>query len=675
MITKTCLLILLVTSGMLINSAHAGDTLEDICKKLTFTLPLPIPNIEIIPGLDFQLKCKFRAKPSYVNDYYSRYDQCSVGLRANFTEITAGALNASQGYIPNFILQDKSELLYIRSQQFNCKEAITAVPAFRPDQFPSTAKIAKKNLSPGDFISFHSTLNFLFSTETITEAINGLVANPYVYATTSGDFLVHIYREPNDKIRVKFIGLHKDTLGLGITLGPAFASTLQIVGVKFVDSQFRKILDLNPIRVETGGGNADLFMVDYVFDLNNPIAIAEYDKLMGRSLLVEGTKASAGLFNPFANNGVKTEKYVMKNMLAIDEIAASEARNQPDPKKRSINRVFRGSNSADFSNTAVKVNLSIFNILQADRSISENKVTLYDQNQEKLYFLYSPWDGDSKLLFSPFVKKSSFNNSVLYSTDEKYKPTKFFAFNGMREIRASKLSKGLFKDVQFFVRKLVPGPVYDLIDWGRWNLSSSTKDGRINTYFRSEISMQADALDKIPYMMPSQIKTSLLNYFKDMPDPSVGPMKSDTQFADGTNLYPYWPDKYALDIEWIAVYISKVLDTNLTAEERYKYFNLAKVRSALFREIGLGFIISLLPGDKAELEKIFSFNMYFRVRGEEQVIKANFGNYMKDKELYQNFLYMQDVIGGTGIDWRLFLDDEQLLVGAKPIDIIHSPKK
>ncbi len=582
---------------------------------------------EIFEGISTGLGYRIKSEPSYVDGYYTRLDRYELQL-----DINAGDLIDDNDSPFGFGIRKENNVIFAR--QFKSqKESLTAIP-YTFKNIPLTSQKAIRNLNPGDFVALEGNLSLTLSIGASNLLNQYAELSGSTHVMVSGEFLIHIFRMPDNKLRLKLISSQGKGFGMGGKL--EMGRGLDIVGFKYIDRRIKSIIQVKPFSVDASRGRNELFMLDYIFDLNQSAAVQAYDDLMGKKSRFK----DIALINPFESRK-KMEESLLNDVSTIEDIAF-EDRNL-DSDQRRIDRVFRGSNSAVVSRTKFKLGFNFLRV-EAGAHFAQNRVVFYNRDQEEQKFLLDTFSttSDLKLLFGLFGDKTTDGSNILFSSDDSWKPNKFIALTQSKEIKMKTVSKGDYQRIKKYVQKLIPPTEFARIDWKNWNFE---KGDKVNGYFKTEMFFQPSALRSMPRMDSKKVNKLITSYILATGRPTVRPSNKP---VGSSRPGGFWIEAYEQDLMWISRYLSNVVGTSTTSEERYLAFKRLK-SFPLWQERGQGFLLSLLPEENRD--KMISYEMTFSAKGAD-AIHFKFGSFAEE-ELYRSLMYIQSLLDNRSYDLRM----------------------
>lgn len=634
--TVFCLVILMASSAFAnldyLQPATIATRLRNEIAKQKIAGDANLVNIDVFNGLSIAAKYHLQSEPSYVDGYYTRMDQYTFGADINPGDILSGL-----GVPLTFGIKRGTDIIFAR-QFHSQKDSLLALP-YTFLNFPLTAERAREKLAVGDFVAFQTNLNLVVSLGASFTPTPIIQAGASVQYYISGQFMIHIFKMPNDHVRIKFIAIRGRGEGLGASAGVAGSLTVARIDVvnRLVNSAVHRWINFTPISLSVDQNINDLFMLDYVFDLRDPKAAAIYDAIM----LKKSRFKEAQTANPFASRNEIQKKLITD--ISDAEDLFQEDRSRP-PAERRIDRVFKGSNSSSGNSTRFKIGLNILHI-ENGTSFSQNKVLSYDKNDQPRYFLLDTYSADKtfKFFFDLFGDSTTTTSNLLLNSTADWVPTDFVALTGARETRMKNVSRRDYRQVQEHVRSLIPSTEYSQIQWHDWDFS---RGDLVNGYVKSEVLFQPEALQALPRMSTAEAYQLFANYVARFGSPNVQPYFGEN---DPEERNRSWQEKFDGDFRYIGRYFAIAFNPAYRAQDRYESFLKLK-KFPIWEERGIGFILSLLPPEN--LSRLITYNFVFSAKG-APTISYQFGNFAEEA-LYRNLLYIQSVINNRSFDLRLY---------------------
>ena len=227
-------------------------------------------NQDFFESIALSVEYDYQIESSHKEGFFSRLDKFKVEVDVNpgNTDMIAGL--DSPLYLQ---LKRENEIVFIR--QFKKKwDAVKALP-YSPLKLPYNAKQAIKRLVPGDFVALPSTMSFVAGAGWEWGVDDVVESNAGLYYLVQGQFLIHIFRLKDNKVRLKLIATAAREGGARAE----FKTDLEIFGLSLVDGLIKSITKFD-LEFNAGKGSGGQLLLDYIFDLNDTKAAKAYDKIL-----------------------------------------------------------------------------------------------------------------------------------------------------------------------------------------------------------------------------------------------------------------------------------------------------------------------------------------------------------------------------------------------------------
>ncbi|MEN0059900.1 MAG: hypothetical protein AAGB31_13760 [Bdellovibrio sp.] len=609
---------------------HPANILERLQKEVAkqdISASVGLVNGEILEGISTSLKYRLDAEPSYVDGFYTRFDRYTLRFALNPGDYIDD-LDSPVG----MSLNKDSEILFAR-QFRNQKESLTALP-YTMRNLPFTAEKAIEKLVPGDFVAFEGQLSVVLSLG--YDALKGdFSAGASTHAIISGQFMVHLFRMPENKIRVKLISVRNK--GGGVRVGADLSEDLEIFGVSLLDNRIERWLNFTPFDIKASLGNSDVVMLDYVFNLNNPEAADAYDQLMRHKVLLKEVK----IINPAVSNRDLT-KELLTDLTDIEELAMADS--LLPASERRIDRIFKGTTDSYTKNARVKFGLNLWKF-EAGRIYSQNKVLNYSKSDAQQYFLLDTLSRyqKTKIFFGLYGEETLMSSNVLFTANSDWNPERFIAFSTTQEMRIREVEKNDIKEAQRLVRTTIGQQEYSRIDWKNWNFNNKKV---VNGYFKQEVFFNPDALRILSYLSQQNISEGFKKYIKEAGRPRSLPFIGS---GDPFDHIENWVGAFTGDTRRVANRLAIVINPQKTIQERHAAFQELQ-NIPIWREQGMGFLMSYIP--EAQRPDLLRYEMTLSAKGMPSV-SYNYGVF-KEEKLYRSLIYIQNILNNRSFDLRLY---------------------
>ncbi|WP_415064081.1 hypothetical protein [Bdellovibrio sp.] len=611
--------------------ANVWERIQKQVAKQQIGASVNLVSAEVLDGISTSLRYRIQSEPSYMDGFYTRIDKYVL----NFG-LSPGDFIEDLDTPVGMRMDKNSEIIFAR--QFKSQSSSLLALPYTPRNLPFTAQRAIERLEPGDFVAFQGRLSFVISLG--HDALKGSFhAGASTHALISGDFMVHVFRMADNKVRVKLIAIRGKGMGAGA--GIDLSQDLEIFGISLIDDRIERWLSFTPLDVAAGIHKYDVVMLDYVFNLDNPQAAQAYDNLMINKVQLKDIK----IINPTLSQKDLT-KELLTDLTDVEDIAREDALQQA--QQRRIDRIFKGSSEGVTRDSRIKFGLNLWKF-EAGRAFGENKVLSYDKYDREQYFLLDTFSKfkKTKILFGLFGEETLLTSNLLFTADTQWNPSRFVTLTTSHEMRMRDVSAKDFQEAQRLVRETIGDTDYNKIDWKEWNFSNGKV---VNGYFKQEVFFNPDALRALPYLSEANIAAGFAKYVHEKGRPRSRP------FIGGNSPKDYifsWVAAFTGDVRRVANRLSIIINPKKTTQERFEAFqDLQEI--PIWRERGIGFLMSYLPEDsRADLLR---YEMVLSAKG-MPTVKHSFGFFAEEK-LYRSLMYIQNVINNRSFDLRLYTDAE-----------------
>ncbi len=584
---------------------------------------------EIFNGFSTALRYRLESEPSYMDGFYTRVDRYKLDARVNPGDI----LEDNDSPI-GFAIEQNTEIIFAR--QFKSQtDSLKAWP-YTLKNLPLNTHKALCNLQVGDFVALQAKLGVVFSVGANTEVSPAVTLGGSTHVFISGDFMIHLFRMDNDKIRVKLITMRKK--GVGANVDVEYAKRFRIIGLKVIDSKIERIVDLTPLSLGFGKSVNDVFMLDYVFDLKNAQSAQAFDNLMTKKVRFKDLK----VIDPTASRPELAED-LLTDMSEVEQIFTED--HALPAQQRRIDRIFKGSNTSVDASSNFKLGLSVIK-LKSGTLYSQNQLLNYDHNDQEQKYLLDSYsrEFESKILFGLFGDKSTQGTNVVFNANDAWDPASFVTYTGYREVKMRNVSKRDFRKIQDEVRSTIPADQFAKIDWKSWDFSNGSF---VNGYYKQQVFINPEALATLPVVSERVYRQDFIDYV----EKGGTPPRKNVAGGDRNDRFG-WEEDYGSELNTIAHSLSGIVSSLNSSVALYTHFkNLQS--SPLWRERGMGFILSKIPTYRAD--SLVSYEMIFSAKGNE-TIKFKFGAF-PNEDLYRSLMYIQNIINNRSFDLRLITDE------------------
>ena len=592
--------------------------------------------LELFEGLGLSSRYRYEVEPSYEKGLHARIDKWQIKVDLNPGDLLGSSFDSPL----YFNMNRNAEVFFVR--QFKSKKkAITALP-YTLKQLPIKAEYALKNLAPGDFVSMPTSMSIVVGAKASSATLGGTIgvdASANVYYVLSGDFLIHVYRMKDNKVRLKLFANRGRTAGTSAEI----EGSSNLFGVKIADKIVESVFELDFAELTGEKTKGRQFIVDYIFDLNNQKAREAYDNILSSSLKFKDVVAIG------QHLGKKPlSKVLLSTYEAADELFKADFKAGVTSPR--VDRVFKGFNNYQQDKVKLKLGLIIAK-LGSGRSFTENNISFEDKLGKTHHFFYPVQSKtyEQKLRLGFIKTKESHTKSYfgLVPTGVEDNGSKFSDF-GLRYERADKYFRNDEQaGVREFMASNLPNEVFEQIDFKDWDDFSGKKDSRV--FY--QIVLKASAFDALPKLSKEQLKASIYAYAKTKTHYAGNPL--DWTWDRLTDLVTTETITKRWRLSKLSNKIHKILYAeNLSGKARVNKLMELRNNNA-FRELGIGFIMSLIP--REGLENHLQVKLELSAQDKEKV-EFVYGN-QDLSELYHQLQHVQNAINNRSYDLRLNSQD------------------
>lgn len=581
---------------------------------------------------------QYKVEPSYTEGLFTRFDNYYFNTSVDSNPNQVELLDAKdRDFSAGLGLRHEMEVSFAR-QFADSEDAIKAKPYFYKN-IPLNADDAINNLNEGDYVSMKTHLSLVVGGEFL-QALGHVNVGLSVSAQylVRGEFQVSALRLPNNQLRLKLVGLRNKEKSVGIGIG--YDGVLEIVKVSYIDRKLTKALDLNPLEITYNDGKNNLFMVDYVVDLNDAEVKKAYAGIMRKMTDLETSK----VLDPRKSDD-NVKNMLLMDIQPLDQLAISD---RSKDKKRA-QRSFKGSLEQEYEQWQSRFGIAMIR-LQENRDYSENRLVSVNLDEGRSHFLINSYQArtEGNLLFAWSKIRKDVRFNAIFATDEAFQNAQADDLVFSIETKDRKFTKSELATLRKTISRTVTPDLSSLIDWAKW---SSADKWDANTAIRYQVVLHPEAIDAAPQLSEAQITEKYLDYLQN--DIDAGDM-ARSYAPRGTVLTGYDDGREAFKVAFgrgvsqIARQLAITLNKNENSVKRIDALMELR-KSRLFKETGIRFLLSLLP--KEGLEKLIRFDFAMESTNGNR-LSASFGD-EKESEVYQRMLYIQSILNNDGLDLRL----------------------
>ena len=401
-------------------------------------------------------KYRWRTETSFKSGEYLRIDKWKIKGKLKVGDIIKGT-----GTPMLFDIDGDSDITFIR--QFPTRSQALKTLPYYVAHLPINSERALKKLQPGDFISFPTTLTFFLGHQ--SEGTQGITEHElHLGYFLRGKFLLHFFRMPQDRMRLKIFTLKEKGLG---ARGRVHMEGYELFKVNLVDRIAKRSIDYELLNFFTERGSGKMLIYDYVFDLKQERARKAYDALISPTMVLNSIKLLSSIFG----KGSDLNKQLLSNLDQVDTIAHKDS--PLDVSNRAISIVSQIDSNFSMRRWGAKINLLVAGFNRSRTTLAN----MIGPTQSREHYLYVPsYSKRNKmnLNLGP-VRFNSNSYSILagiFETDEQMEQLRPHALGTIslrRFIRYSaRKQRELIKELQY---NLPPGE-FERIDWQNWSFKN-----------------------------------------------------------------------------------------------------------------------------------------------------------------------------------------------------------
>lgn len=610
------------------------EELKEQVAEMDVKFDIKLADLELASGVGISSKYRYEVEQSDISSLEARIDKWIVQMDLRPGDIIKDQLN-----LPIFINIKKGAEIHFVRQFRSKKEALKAIP-YTLAKLPINSERALR-LNPGDFVSIPTSLSIISGLS--SSALSGYVhSNASVYASFSGDYLVHIFKMKDQKVRMKVIAQRKNDYGANG--GVKF--DYDIFGVSILDKQIERFFDFNLVDLGASKGEGHQLLVDYVFDLSDADARAAYDNILGSTFKFKDLE----LFKEFIK-----ERGIENRVFSSYELADDLAQADKDKNVKRVERIFKGLN--DFDREALKLKTSLI-LAKFSRNWNyvENNIS-YDDIEGLRHSFYYPtftFSKEQKVGFGHFSLKEKVDQTWFGLVPNKIDDQTWGEFSdfGINYVRKDQVFRHdeQAKFSQLLVDTL-PKEIYEQIDFGAWENLNDKK--RVNIHF--QVVLKSEALNTLKGLSVKEIQTSLYEFYRDR-------KLIDLVYIDGffrrlwKKITLIQKDERA-DIKTISQTLFDIVNNDKMSgkDKLQKLFSLRE--RAVFKKAGLKFLISHLSAEEKANYVYVNLNLSDK---ESEEVHFLYGD-RRDEDLYKQLDYINKVLNDRSYDLRITKDQLDFL--------------
>lgn len=625
---------------------------------------LNFPSAHLAQGLGINGSYKIESNQSIAGKY-SGVDIWELNLNATSELLGLSKYEKDLGY--GFGVNLVRQITFI--QQFNDRmSSIARVPYDPVTKLPLTADIFDKKsfntktkkeelfIKEGDFISFRAPMIFSIGKGLSREVLSRMGLEAGLSYVISGEFDVHIFRMAGNKVRVKLMAI-KDK-GFNVNVGTT------IIGFNSVGKAIlKRIFDLDGLSFAYSQMNSDLFVADYIFNLEKKESRELYNQFVGHKMRFNADVLSEQLqaSNPFAKDST------MKNRL-IGDLDALNAISLEDQSKqisdRRVMHVNTSHNKTNSEKTGFKMNLLRLAKVSQASTKSISRATVFAQGditKNNKYILEIASKNFAYELFWLWGERDLNTSSLVLNADDNFNPVNVLGFQITLTKEDSSMTEKDYISLKTRLAYMLPSSVSAKIKWPKWDF---TKNGAVNNvYVQQEILLNENLFKTKIDTTQEKIKTELTELIK-----NYGSLKSQPM---GTNLNESpdmidprrkafqnrnYLEAYNWELDIIPNKLFVVMNSNFSVNNRYEAYQELTSQVPLFSELSAPLILKLIPEQYAKDIVMVRLSLSAKKQPPGEIFYPSSEQYFR-KNIFRDIVAQTNYILNRTFDLRTYMKE------------------
>ncbi len=617
------------------------------------------PTASIAKGASIGGGYTFESNPS-LGGKYSGIDVWNINIAASpeifgLTNNSGIGVGASASRQFTFIQQFDDRMSSIKRVPY---DPITKIP-IKSELFFKMDKNNQPMIKEGDFIAFRAPLTLSIGKGFNTSNLNHVSLDVGLSWMVAGEFDIQIFKMKDQQVRVKIIAVKDNSRGMiaGINLMGFNALGNLVVS---------RLIDTNILQYNWSATDSDLFIADYIFNLNQTESRDMYDQLIGHKMKMfnqEALMTQLKTANPLAKDAT-TQEHLVGDLDRLN--TAAEQDQTKSVLERRITRVSTGKNKTQSATSGFKLNL--FKIIKggSQETKSVSRATIYANDNMSIqnkYLVETQIKNYSYQWFWLWGEKNIASQSLLLKTNDNFVPENLLGFQFNRIKEDASMSSAEFLDLKNSFNARLPAPVAASIQWPKWNFGA--KGSVENAYVQQDLLFTENLFKMNLNITPEKIKKELIQVIKSfgtfrsqpmglMPS-SEGrqdPRAAAFQRGDYLNAYNEDWEQYV-----IPIHLAAVFDTSKSAAERYQAYKVLNDTVPMFSEINNLLLMKLIPSDL--LPEVIVTKLTVSAKNQDTQ-----ESYYPTKEIYnksnafREITYQTDYILNRSYDLRNFMKED-----------------
>lgn len=608
-------------------------------KKLELSTNVKLFDSQLINGIGLGIQYRYELEPSYEAGFHTRAD--SWKFNGN---LSPDNLFRAMELPLSLRFDAGAEIFYIR-QFKQIVSAASAIP-YTPARLPVTAAKAIENLKPGDFVSIPTHLNLALRSSMVS-MFKSISLEAASHLILSGKFMIHLFRLTDNRIRLKIIATRTESAGVN---GDA-KFDLQLFGINLWNRSIKKIFKVELGHFSSQKEWGDLFLLDYVIDLNDEKAKQAYNQVLSANLKFKNLE----IINPFTQNR-KLEDQIISDLTLLEELSQRDL-NKDRP---SVLRLFRAKNQYRRTTNDFKVGLLIARY-QRNNIFTQNRIVSYDKNNNSEQYLFNNYSflQNSRMFWGLFGRDHIFTLSTLLPLNSDDQVNGFSDLGISLDIRDKRFLYHEIREAINHLRRSLTNELFRQIDFKEFKLVKPwQKVSQARIYH--QIFFHEEAIQYYMKRSTQNLKNELESFLQTVPMPGGG--YSDQ--IDDTTIYNWinWLNTYERSVNSFIDGLKKAFEISEGPQiDRFKAFEqqIMKLRNNIvFQTIGTGFMIYVLPADLRQ--RLVHVNLAWDADG---ITPVRYQSGLNPKsEMYSHLEYIDSTLNNRGYDLRLIEEQKNQMM-------------
>jgi hypothetical protein len=605
-----------------------GEIKEEVA-EMDISLDAKLLDLELAKGVGLSSKYKYEVEPSYKAKYFTRVDSWKLNVDLKPGDIIRDSID-----LPIFLnISRGKEIKFIR--QFpSKKKALTRIP-YTLLNTPLNAKKAL-DLEVGDFVSIPSRLNIAMGVN-LSQSAGAFRAGAQYYVMFSGEFLIHVFRMKDNKVRLKIIA-HREK-SRNTKVNAEIAPSFDIFGISILDKQINKFTKLTLADFGIKKAEGQQFIIDYIFDLDNEDARKAYNQVLNSSHKLKGLQMLKSNVDM-----IDIQEKLISSYILADTLSEQDA--DKEVLERRVDRIFKGFNDYSQKLRRFKMGL-VVSRFSKEKSSMENHITYEDKDgsQHSYYYPTQHRKRETKadlliLKRKERIQKTAFGLVPMDSNGVGGEHTDFgFIYERKDNVFTFEEQK-LFHQL---VSDTLPATSYEKIDWK--GLNNFKRKRGVTAHL--QVIFKQDAFKHLQGISYEELKEKLYRHVDQRQLFSITPI--DGLFRKVWRKVKHIREDESKRITDIAEELHIIFNSQ-ELDGKQKIKRLLDLRDKrIFKKLGMSFLMSLLSEE--DLDKYVFFDFQYKTNDSE-LVHYRFGTQGFSK-IYKEIQYVHKVIQNRSHDLRL----------------------